>query len=76
MPVAVGRGAAGPGIVAVSVVAVVRVASCSSGWVRVQQVGMGGGPRRSGGNWDLDLSRAFHCLERERRGGPEIKTHN
>lgn len=25
---------------------------------------MGGGPRRPGGGWDLDLARAFHCLER------------
>lgn len=68
MPVAVWRVAAGAGTVAValSVVAAVRVAPCSSGRVLVQKVGMGGGPRRPGGCWDLDLARAFHGLQRER----------
>lgn len=70
MSVAVRRGAAGSGTVAVSIsalVTAVRVAPLSFGvMLHVQQVGVGGSSRWPGGCRDLDLARAFHCLQRER----------
>lgn len=77
MPVPVWCVAAGTGTVAiaVSVVAAVGVAARSSGWVLVQQVGMGGGPSRPSGCRDLDLAGTFHCLQRERRRRSKIRTH-
>lgn len=77
MPVPVRCVAAGTGTVAivVSVVAAVREAPRSSGRVLVQQVGMGGGPSRPGGSWDLDLAGTFHCLRRERWRRSEIRSH-
>lgn len=73
MPVTIGRGTATTVAATVSVIAAIRVASCSSGRVLVQQVGLGGSPRWSGADWDLDLARAFHCLETERQRGSETQ---
>lgn len=76
-PVVVRRAAASAGavVVALSVVAAVGVAPRPSGWVLVQQVGVGGGPRWPGGSWDLDLARAFDRLWSERREGSETPRH-
>lgn len=65
-PVAIGGSATGAVVVRVAgLVGAIRVASDPPWGVLIQQVGVGGGTRRSGAGWELDLTRTLHCL-RER----------